>query len=103
MVLVIAWVVKTGTLHAGIKERTTPPDVSAQNLWQGRRIVIFFALVFTTFHPPIRFHDFSSIHLSMTSRESPIFPIWQWFCACSSRVKILAVSDRAFFRAATCL
>jgi len=48
-------------------------------------------------------HDFSSIHFSMTPSASPMFPIWQWFWPCSSRVKILAVTDRAFFRAFTCL
>lgn len=34
---------------------------------------------------------FSSIQLTITLSASTIFPIWQWFCAWSSFVKILTV------------
>ena len=46
---------------------------------------------------------FSSIHLTIVSSAKPILPIWQWFCACSSLVKIIAVTDFALVNAFTCM
>src|SRR4030042_849603 len=48
-------------------------------------------------------YDFSASHFSITSNASPVFPIWQWFCAWSFCVKMRPVTDLAFTSAFTCM